>query len=125
MKNFQDKKGLKHLIYSWPILILLGIMLVFFTLGVFRFLIKMIETSKNREIAELKVAELQETKKELTHDIENLKTSQGLEENIREKFGLAKEGEGLIIVVDNKENVNLSEETEQNWLISLFDKWFK
>jgi cell division protein FtsB len=85
----------------------------------------MIETSKNREIAELKVTELQEAKKELTYDIENLKTNQGLEENIREKFGLAKEGEGLIIVVDNKENVNLNEETKQNWLISLFNKWFK
>lgn len=125
MKNFQEKTGLKHLIHSWPVLMLLGIVLVFFAFGVFRFLIKMIETSKNREIAESKLTELRENKEELSRDIENLKTNQGLEENIREKFGLVKEGEDLIIVVDSKENTDLNEETKQNWFISLFNKLFK
>lgn len=125
MKNFQEKKGLRHLIHSWPVLILLGIALLFFAFAVFRFLVKMQETSKNKKIAEMKVSELQKTKEELSLDIESLKTEQGLEENIREKFGLVKEGEELIIVVDSKENADLNEETQPNWFVSLFNKLFK
>jgi len=125
MKNFQDKKGLRYIVHSWPVLILLGILLTLFAFGVFRFMVKMKETSKNRKIAELKVSELQKAKEERSYDIDNLKTEQGLEENIREKFGLVKEGEDLIIVIDSKENTNLDSETKQNWFISLFNKLFK
>ena len=125
MANFQDKKGLTRIIHSWPILAFLGILLVFFAFAVFRLTIKMKETSKNKEIAELKVTELQTTKEKLFNDIENLKTETGLEENIRNKFGLVKEGEDLIIIVDNKENLDSSDETEPNWFISVFNKWFK
>lgn len=125
MKNFQEKKRFKHIMQSWPVLIFLGILLLFFAMGVFDFMIKMRETSKNLKIVKVKVLEFQQTKKKLSKDIENLKTEKGLEENIREKFGLAKEGEDLIIVIDSKENLELDDKTKQNWLILFFNNWFK
>ena len=125
MKNFQEKKRFKHIVQSWPVLIFLSILLLFFATGVFRFMVKMRETTKNREIAEMKVFELQQAKEKLSKDIENLKTEKGLEENIREKFGLAKEGEDLIIVVDSKENLELDDKKKQNYFILLFNNWFK
>ncbi len=125
MKNFQDKKGQKNILHSLPVLVFLGIVLLFFTWGVFRFLVKMGDTSKNRNIAEMKVAELEKSKDKLTLDIQSLKTEKGLEENIRDKFGLAKEGEGLIVVVDEKNSSKEEEKPKQSWFKSLWGDWFK
>ncbi len=125
MRNFQEKGAFKNIIQSWPVLIFLGILLIFFVFSIFRFMIKMGETTKNRKLAEIKVLELQENKEQLSNDIIGLKTEKGLEENIREKFGLAKEGEDLIIVVDSKEILDLDNEIKKNWLTSLFKNWFK
>ena len=69
---------------------------------VLSFFNKMRVTIDNRKLAESKVAELQKEKEKLSSDIARLKTDEGKEESIREKFGLAKAGEGEIVVVDEK-----------------------
>jgi cell division protein FtsB len=54
------------------------------------------------QVVENKVIELQKQKEKLSLDIEKLKTDEGVEESIRTKFGLAKEGEGEIVIVEDK-----------------------
>lgn len=125
MTNFQKKRGYKNILQSWPILMILAILLLLFTWGVVRFSIKMIETSKNRKIAETKILELEKAREKLSLDIESLKTDKGLEENIRERFGLAKEGEGLIVVVDDKTMPEEDNQPKRNWFMSIFDNWFR
>src|SRR3989338_575841 len=98
MRNFQQKRGWRNILESWPILIFLGILVLFFAWGVIGFMGKMATTRENRKIAENKVAELREEKEKLSSDINKLNTDSGIEENIREKFGLAKEGEELIVI---------------------------
>ena len=61
----------------------------------------MIETRKNRQRVENKVAELEKEKEKLNSDIAQLKTEEGTEASIREKFGLAKEGEEMIVIVED------------------------
>jgi cell division protein FtsB len=124
-RDFQNKKTQTHIFHSWPVLVSLAILLIFSFVGVFSFLMKMRDTSKNRKIAEMKLVELQKSKDKLTSDIESLKTDKGLEENIREKFGLAKEGEGLILVVDEKNIESTEENTEKGWFSGLWSNWFK
>lgn len=125
MRNFQEKKGFKNILQSWPVLIILGLLLLFFAWGVIRFLVTLEETSKNKKMAEAKVAELTNSKEKLVTDIDSLNTDKGLEENIREKFGLGKVGEGLIVVVDDKNAVTTEKEGKKNWFSSLLDNWFK
>lgn len=125
MKNFKEKKGFKYIMQSWPVLVFLLLILMFFAFGVFRFMIKMVETSRQRGLTETKHRELEQNKEKLLYNIENLKTDKGIEENIREKFGLVKDGEGLIIVVDSKESSDLNSENKPNWFLSLFKRWFK
>jgi cell division protein FtsB len=124
MRNFQHKGGVKNIMQSVPVLVILFVVLLFFAWGVIRFLIKMNNTSRNREIAENKVIELSKQRDQLSGDIESLKTDRGLEENIREKFGLAKEGEGVIVIVDDKNAVE-AEVKKENWLTLFFKNWFK
>ena len=86
--------------------------MLFFVWGIIGFMGKMEVTRQNKKIAENKVAELQQEKIKLSSDIAKLKTEGGVEESIRLKFGLAKEGEGLIVVVDDK---NSQEEAIDNF----------
>ncbi|MBI5139518.1 septum formation initiator family protein [Candidatus Nomurabacteria bacterium] len=86
---------------------------------------KMLETSKNKKIAEAKIAELKENKFKLDRDIDKLNTNQGLEENIREKFGLVKEGENMIVIVDEKKEVSVPLEANSGGFFSFFLNLFK
>lgn len=120
MRNFQQKRGFREIIESWPVIIFLSLLLIFFAWGVVGFMGKMSATSINREVARNKLLEMEAKKERLTTEIAKLETEDGVEENIREKFGLGKEGEGLIVIVDDKNTVEVKEE-EKGW----FPVWLK
>lgn len=103
MKNFQPQRRRNVIWNSKLFLIILGVFMLFFTWNLIGFLGKLNDTKRNEKIAEDKVVELREAKAKLGADISKLSTEEGVEENIREKFGLAKEGEGLIVIVDEKD----------------------
>ena len=46
-------------------------------------------------------------------------------ENIREKFPVVKEGEGLIMVVDDKNTSETDSVEEKNWFKFFLKNWFK
>ncbi len=123
MRNFQQKRGWRNIIESWPVIILLCLFLAVFIWGVVGFMGKMSATRENRRVAENKLAELQSERTRLSTEIANLKTERGVEENIREKFGLGKEGEDLIVVVDDQTKP-VEVPVEQGWFASFWDKLF-
>ena len=110
---------------SSPVLILLGIFILFFAWNVFGLWSKMAATGKNKQMAEDKVAGLKQQKEKLSFEIDNLNTDRGKERFFRENLGLAKEGEGLIGVVEDK-NPPLAPEGEAfSGLFSFFRNLFK
>jgi cell division protein FtsB len=119
MKSFQQKRGFRNILHSKPVLILLFIFLLIFAYGVVRFFGKMRVTQENREIIENKVSELENKKEKLSSDIAKLQTEEGVEESIREKFGLVKEGEGVIIVIEDKNAVEASPEKRGGFFLFL------
>ena len=83
------------------------------------------ETKENKQLAAATVAGLKAEKGRLSDDIARLETKEGIEENIREKFGLAKEGEGLIVIMDESLSgeTNTKEDPEKgfwNFIKNLF-----
>ena len=102
MRSFERNRNQKSMWQSKPVLILLGLVLIAFVWSVARFALKMGETGRNREIAEEKVAALREQRAALIEDIEKLETDRGKEEVFRENYGLAKEGEEVIIIVEDQ-----------------------
>jgi len=125
MRNFQEKRRFKQVMQSKPVLALLGIMILVFAWSVFGLIGKMRETIKNKEVAEEKIQELQKEKEQLTNNINQLKTNQGIEENIREKYGLAKDGESMIVVVDDKNSPATDTENKPVGFFSKIVNWFK
>ena len=86
---------------------------------------KMEETSKNKEIVQNKIAELEKSKEALNSEINKLKTENGIEENIRVKFGLGKVGENMILVIDDKNSVDAQKKTDSGGFFSFFKNLFK
>ena len=121
MRNFKEKKSFYSTLQSTPFLIFFSIVIIFFVWNLLGFVGKMQDTIKNRKIAEEKIKELEKTKQDLSTDIANLQTEKGAEESIREKFGYAKEGEGMILIVEDKElNQNNKEQNTGGFIF-----WFK
>lgn len=124
MRNFQEK-GSKKFWQSWPVLAILSALLLVFTWNVFVFGGKMQDTRDNRKNAENKLSQLQEQKEKLSNDIAKLNTEDGIEENIREKFGLVKEGEGMIVIVENEVVEEVPEPSKISSFFSFFKKLFR
>jgi cell division protein FtsB len=125
MKNFQQKRKWRHILESKPILFILCILILFFAWSVFGLIDKMQDTIKNKKIASEKIQELQKEKEKLVSDIDKLKTDKGVEESIREKFGLAKEGEGVVVVVEDKNQPTNGTASESTCFLSFIKNWFK
>lgn len=127
MKSFQHKRGFRNIIQSKPVLVFLVIVVVIFIFGVFSFMGKMRVVIENKEIVENKVLELENKKEQLSSDIERLKSQDGIEKSIREKFGLAKEGEGLIVIVEDKNEQKVTDTPSRGFFSFLFfwENWFK
>lgn len=100
MLDYQKKKKRNKVLYSaWMLLFLFLVSLVL----VFRIVEtvpKARDVLKNKDSSVAELDSLRERQTNLLAQIERLNTPKGVEEDIREKFRLAKEGEGLIVIVD-------------------------
>mgnify|MGYP001558245715 CR=1 FL=1 len=127
MINFQQKRRLRNILHSRPVLVFLGILIIIFAWSVFDFMEKMRVTIENRKIVENKVLELEKKKEKLSSDINKLNTQGGVEESIRLKFGLAKEGEDVIVIVEDKNKPDAEVTSPEGFFSFLFfwKNWFK
>ena len=117
MRNFQEKRTFRHILQSRPFLVLLSVILLIFAWKIFGLWGRMQETAQNRKLLEDKITALKQQKEKLSLDINTLKTDKGVEENIRDKFGLVKAGEGMIVIVNEKPplEANINNESESFW----------
>jgi len=93
----------KKILYSPTFLIaavIIGIVFLIQTIGLIS---KQQLTLSKKKLSKDELLELEIQKKSLEYDISTLKTEDGQEKKIREEFGLTKEGEGVILIV-NKDN---------------------
>jgi cell division protein FtsB len=127
MSNFQSKKSdFRKLLESYPSCILLSILLVFFIFNIISLSKKMIEANNAKQIAENKMNELENRAEKLSLEIHNLETDKGKEELLREKFGLAKDGENMIVIVEDKsQKENMLKEKNTEDFFSFFGNLFK
>jgi cell division protein FtsB len=102
MRNFREKSKWRAVAQSKPFLLFLGIVILVFAWNVFGLWRKMRTTVSNANLAAARVAELESQKAKLTEEIDTLNTTEGKEKIFRENYGLAKEGEDVIVVVPEK-----------------------
>ena len=88
-----------------------GLLFILFALvkGVWGIYQKERETYEGRERAEQELADLGEREARLQGEIARLRSPSGIEEALRQQFDMAKEGEGIIVIVDRPSKEEESE----------------
>ena len=84
---------------------------------------KQIESGENLKKIEENLTSANLKKAELEKNIENLKTEEGQEKEIREKYDVKKPGEEIILIVEPK-NV-ASQNATTSGVLGKIGKWFK
>lgn len=101
MREFQERRKTRNVIFSWP---MIGFLVVFNVVVGARLTGIYMESSRAVEEAEAVDNELQaiaSKKNNLEAEIKRLNTDQGVEEELRKRFGVAKSGEEMLIIINN------------------------
>lgn len=127
MAEFQTKKNTKKMLHSPLMLFVLLSVLLVFMYNMVGLIEKTRETSKKREMALKQIESLTSRQKYLENNIEKLQTENGTEETIRDKYHLVKEGEKMVVIVDQEANVanTITTEEPKKGFINFFKNLFK
>jgi cell division protein FtsB len=101
MMEFQEKIRVRRLLYSKLTLAVLVILIGFLGNALWGVYKKQSLTRDNLDKTAATFDSLQAREKMLSSEIDRLKTVKGTEQEIREKYGLIKPGEEVIVVVDD------------------------
>src|SRR3989344_5871001 len=109
MAEFQKNRKWQKIAYSKLTLFTLFVFLVLLSVSLVKIAGKSRETAQNNQTVLRELEKFQSQSAALSGEIGKLKTPDGIEEKIREKYRVVKDGEGLIVIIDDKGNA-LSEE---------------
>lgn len=113
MFEFYEKRRLKRLVYSKPVIGVLGILVMLACVPVYNVYTKFIDTFERKEAVAAELARVEHRESVLREEIERLDTPLGQEAEIRQKYELGKEGEQLIIIVEEPEEEKPEEISEE------------
>ncbi len=113
MSDFKKRKKTRKLIYSKTSIFMVFSVLVVLSISTFNIYKKYKESLSNKKSSEEELKGLEQRNSELSARLERLKTERGLEEEIRKKFNVAKDGEGVVIIVP-KSGTSSEEGSTQN-----------
>lgn len=108
MARVQEKRhvvvyrGWKRVLYSYPALIVLVVIVLFLARSTFRVYLGWQRARTNRNEAQARYTEEVTRQSQLEANVAKLKTQAGWEDELRSDYTLAKPGEGVIIIVNDK-----------------------
>lgn len=102
MKDFQQRKKVRRVLYSRNVIIVLSIITILLVRGAFGVMQKNIESKKNVVLLNTQLEDARVKNQELTKNIAILSTEEGVESEIRQKFSVSKDGEQVAVIVDPK-----------------------
>ncbi len=125
MFAFYEKRKLRRVLYSRPMLVLLAIPVILLGMAAWNAYGKERETSINREEQTRELAALEEREGALQAEMDRLKVERGVEEEVRSKYDMGKPGEHMIVIVDpdQKNNATTSTEEHKGWFQRFLDWW--
>ena len=124
MREFQEKKRVKHILYSRTSVVILFFLILFFANAAWKVYEKERESAANAVRAQNELQRLKDREQVLTREIARLSTDQGIEEEIRSKYSVSKKGEQLLVIIDKEKATTTPEEAPQGWW-QRFLSWFK
>ena len=102
MLDFVQKRKVRAILYHWATLIFLFVFVLFAIHSTWMVYSKKRESEVQKETALRNLTTLTARSTELDSKIEKLETPAGIEEEIRAKFNVAKEGESVVVIVPDQ-----------------------
>lgn len=99
--EFQEQRRIRKLLHSRYALVILIILMLLSARAVWGIYVKYEKSRAITEKARADLAQLEERQRNLALSIEGLKTEEGKERELRDRFGVVKEGETLVVLIDN------------------------
>ncbi len=99
MMDFQKKKKIRSVLYSPLVVGLVGLVALYAVYSTFSVYEKMAKSRDDMEASQKSLLALDQKNQQIDNEISDLQTSQGLEKEIREKFGVAKPDERVAVIV--------------------------
>lgn len=103
--SFRKKNRVLKKVYSIPVLILLLVILFFVLRGTWGVYQRASLSKDKLMLAQVEVTELKKRQENISSKISRLNTNTGIEEEIREKFNVVKEGEEMVVIIDKEKDV--------------------
>jgi cell division protein FtsB len=110
MKRFQQKQAYKKLLYSPVVISGLLVICILVTIAAIGMYQKSREARANKLQAQAEYNALMAQEANLESGISKLETTEGIEENLREKYRVGKEGEHLVVITTDAGNKKIAEE---------------
>lgn len=111
MIPFQGRQKLRKILYSKITLIILAVMVFFVGRGAWNTHMKAQIARSEQNISERMLAEMESRNYELQASLIRLKSARGIEEEVRQKYAVARIGEEVVIVVDDSVKKGENDET--------------
>ena len=125
MIDFQQKRQIRKIFYSRVTLVLLLIIVVFMVKQVYDIYEKEVVSKNNLDLVVKKYDGLKSREKMLSSEIDKLKTKEGLEEEIRDKFDVEKPGEQTVVIVDSVDTRQSTSTIQNTGFWQGVIDWFK
>ena len=124
MLDFHEKRRFKRLLYSKVTLVILGFIVIWLAFAVWSMYKKERDTRLRRIEQKEVLNELEGREESLREEIERLSTERGIEQEVRSKFEGGKDGEEMIIIVDNPEDEGFSNKEIKKTFWQKVFSWF-
>ncbi len=115
MRELREKQQMKRRLYSWPSLILLAFITFFFIRGTYIVFLKKAESADYVKSLSQKSEDLNKKELDLSANIASLETESGLEKEVKAKYNVAKEGEHVVILVDQNSSATDTTPEKSPW----------
>ena len=110
MFDFHEKRKIKSVLYSKPVFVLLVLLAILLSSAVYdRYLVAK-ETEKKLEEKEQDLKSLELRAEALEAKVEYLDDERGIEEELRNRFDVAKEDEQVVIILEDKDHETENDE---------------
>jgi len=117
-------KHRKSIIYTLPVVIILFGLVFLVGKASWNTYGKMQESSERRAQAEAELDDVLSRYDELQKKVDYLETDKGVEEEIRTKFNVAREGEKVFVIVGDEKEIDTTD-VERGFFSGLWHKIFK
>lgn len=111
MFDFHEKRKIRKILFSRPVIILLFAAGIFLSFSVYERYTVSVEMQKKLDERRAELEKLEMRAEVLNAKVEYLEDERGIEEELRSRFDVAREGEEVVILLDaNNASATLMEE---------------